>query len=73
MNTDKIIQLALEANLVNYVDNETPREYYIDANTGLSEVVQFAELIIQEYSKEKTLEVAKKGIKQYREALIDLS
>ena len=69
----RIIELALDANLLNYIDNETPKNYFIRPDAQLFEVLYFAQLIKEELEYGKTLEVAKKGIKQYREALIDLS
>jgi len=43
-----IKELALDAGLLNYVDNETPREYFIHGHADLEEVQKFAELIVQE-------------------------
>jgi hypothetical protein len=45
---ERIEKLALDAGLLNYVDNETPRRYFIDGHADLEEVQKFAELIIQE-------------------------
>jgi len=45
---DKIIELALESTLLNYVDNETPRRYFICGNADIEEVELFAELIVRE-------------------------
>ena len=73
MNTDRIIELALDAGLLNYTDNETPKNYFIDANADLFQVLYFAQLIKEEIEYGNTLEIAKKGIKEYREALMDLS
>jgi len=44
----KLLKLALQANLINYVDHETPRVYFIDGYADVEEVEKFAELIIQE-------------------------
>ena len=44
----RIIELALDAGLLNYVDNETPRRYFIDGHADLEEVEKFAELIVRE-------------------------
>lgn len=41
-------QLALDAGLLNYVDNETPKRYFIDGHADLDEVQKFAELIVRE-------------------------
>jgi hypothetical protein len=45
---DKIIELALKSTLLNYIDNETPRRYFICGNADIEEVEKFAELIIKE-------------------------
>ena len=45
---ERIKELALDAGLLNYVDNETPRRYFIDGHADLEEVEKFAELIVQE-------------------------
>ena len=46
--TTRITKLALEAGLLNYVDNETPRRYFVDGHAHNEEVEKFAELIVQE-------------------------
>ena len=48
MNEEAVIKLALDVGLLNYIDNETPRHYFIDGNAGLEEVIEFAELVIRE-------------------------
>ena len=48
MTRDDIIRLALDAGLLNYVDNETPRRYFIHGHADLDEVQKFAQLIVQE-------------------------
>jgi len=45
---ERIRKLALDAGLFNYVDNETPRRYFIDGYADLEEVKKFAELLIRE-------------------------
>ena len=45
---ERIEKLALDAGLLNYVDNETPRRYFIDGHADLEEVEKFAELIVRE-------------------------
>jgi hypothetical protein len=42
----RLLDLALEAQLVNYVDNETPRRYFVDGD--LEQVEKFAELLAKE-------------------------
>jgi len=43
-----IEKLALDAGLLNYVDNETPTRFFVDGHADLEEVEKFAELIIKE-------------------------
>ena len=45
---DIVKQFALDAGLLNYVDHETPRRYFINGHADLEEVEKFAELIIRE-------------------------
>lgn len=45
---NNFIKLALDAHLINYVDHETPRHYFIDGHADIEQVEDFAELIIQE-------------------------
>lgn len=45
--TTRITELALEAGLLNYVDNETPRQYFVDGHAHNEEVEKFAELIVR--------------------------
>ena len=48
---ERITQLAVEAGLLNYVDLETPRRYFVSGDAGLEEVEKFAELLIREGAK----------------------
>jgi hypothetical protein len=45
---ERILKLALDAGLLNYVDNETPRRYFVNGYADLEEVEKFAELIVKE-------------------------
>ena len=45
MNSDDIMKLAVKAGLLNYVDNETPKRYFIDGNADIEDVQKFADLI----------------------------
>ena len=45
---ERIENLALDAGLLNYVDNETPRRYFINGHADLEEVKKFAEMIVRE-------------------------
>ena len=47
---ERILKLALDAGLLNYVDNETPRRYFVNGHADLEEVKKFAELIVKECS-----------------------
>lgn len=44
-----LTKIALDASLINYVDNETPRRYFINGNADLEEVQEFAENVIAEF------------------------
>ena len=45
---ERIKELALQAGLINYIDNETPRRYFVSGNADLEEVKEFAEFIVRE-------------------------
>lgn len=45
---NKLIKMALDAHLINYIDHETPRVYFINGHADIEDVEKFAELIIQE-------------------------
>ena len=45
MTNEDIIRMALDAHLLNYVDLETPRRYFIPADAGVEEVERFAALV----------------------------
>ena len=46
-----IKQFALDADLLNYVDHETPRRYFINGHADLEEVEKFARIIVFECIK----------------------
>lgn len=46
-----IAKLALDAGLINYVDLETPRRYFVHGNADTEEVEDFALLIATETLK----------------------
>lgn len=48
LTESKIIDLAIQAGLLNYVDNETPRRYFIPGYADHSEVIEFANLLLKE-------------------------
>jgi len=63
---DRFIKLALDAGLLNYVDHETPRHYFINGHANLEDVAKFAELVILETRQEaanKKVKVRKKNSK----------
>ena len=43
---NKLLKLALDAHLLNYVDHETPRHYFIDGYADIETVQEFAESLI---------------------------
>ena len=43
-----IRQFALDADLLNYVDHETPRRYFVHGHADLEEVEKFARIIVFE-------------------------
>ena len=45
---ERFIKLALDAGLLNYVDHETPRRYFVHGYAEQEEVEKFAQLIIEE-------------------------
>ena len=44
----RIEELALKAGLLNYVDLETPRRYFVDGYADIEEVEEFARLIVKD-------------------------
>jgi len=45
---ERITKLALDSHLINYVDNETPRFYFMSGNAEIEDVETFSKLIIKE-------------------------
>jgi hypothetical protein len=45
---ERFIKLALDAGLLNYVDHETPRRYFVHGHAEQEEVEKFAKLIVRE-------------------------
>ena len=45
---ERILKLALDSGLLNYVDNETPAHYFVYYNATGEDVQKFAESIIKE-------------------------
>lgn len=48
---ERIRKLALESHLLNYVDNETPRRYFVSGSAEEDEVHLFALKLIQECAR----------------------
>lgn len=44
----KLLKLALDSNLINYVEHETPRNYFVDGYADIETVQEFANSIIRE-------------------------
>lgn len=45
---DRLIDFGIKSGMLNYVDNETPREYFIASWAKTEELQDFAELILRE-------------------------
>jgi len=44
---ERIIKLGLESGMLNYVDHETPRHYFLCGNADEKHLEKFAELIVE--------------------------
>lgn len=42
VSEEKIVELAVKAGLVNYVDLETPRHYFVHGHAEVEDVIEFA-------------------------------
>ena len=45
---ERIIKLGLDSHMLNYIDNETPRRYFLSAHADEDDLQKFAELIVRE-------------------------
>ena len=45
---ERIIKLGLDSHMLNYIDNETPRRYFLSGHADEDDLQKFAELIVQE-------------------------
>jgi hypothetical protein len=45
---DNIIKHAINSGLVNYIDNETPRHYFISAHADIKHIEEFVKLFLDE-------------------------
>ena len=61
---ERILKLALDAGLLNYVDNETPRHYFVHGHADLEEVEKFAELIVRECADTAFLEANSRKVQR---------
>jgi hypothetical protein len=48
MMNERFIKLGLESGMLNYVDHETPRHYFLCGNADEECLEKFAELIVDE-------------------------
>ena len=46
---EQLIKIGLESGMLNYVDNETPRHYFLSGHADEQDLEKFAELMIQEF------------------------
>jgi len=46
---ERIIKLGLDSGMLNYVDNETPRHYFLCGNADEKDLEKFAELLLNEF------------------------
>ena len=45
---ERLIKLGLDSHMLNYIDNETPRRYFLSAHADEDDLQKFAELIVRE-------------------------
>ena len=45
---EQIIKIGLESGMLNYVDNETPRHYFLSGHADEQDLAKFAQLIVRE-------------------------
>jgi len=45
---EQLIKIGLESGMLNYVDNETPRHYFLSGHADEQDLAKFAEAIIRE-------------------------
>ena len=44
---EQLIKIGLESGMLNYVDNETPRHYFLSGHADEQDLEKFAELIVR--------------------------
>ena len=45
---ERLIKLGLDSHMLNYIDNETPRRYFLSAHADEDDLQKFAELILED-------------------------
>ena len=45
---EQLIKIGLESGMLNYVDHETPRHYFLSGHADEQDLEKFAELIVRE-------------------------
>ena len=45
---ERLIKLGLDSHMLNYIDNETPRRYFLSAHADEDDLQKFAELILKQ-------------------------
>ena len=48
---ERIIKLGLDSHMLNYIDNETPRRYFLSGHADEDDLQKFAELIVKECAR----------------------
>ena len=71
MSDDEIISIAVKASLLNYIDNETPRRFFISGHAELEDVVNFGR-VIAATAFEKGSNVMRAEVERLRAALREL-
>lgn len=49
---EKLERLGVQSGILNYVDNETPRVYFVSGNADCEEVEKFAKLVAEDIDSE---------------------
>lgn len=48
---ERILKFALDSHLLNYVDNETPRFYFVSGAADIEDVETFGKLMVEEFER----------------------
>lgn len=46
---EKLIDIGLKSGMLNYVDNETPRHYFLSGHADIKDLEKFYELVLNEF------------------------